>query len=64
MKTRLMAVTPAGQGPPTGQDCARLKALKAEGKVQGLPRECSGPTASPAARKGAAAAAVAKQGGN
>ena len=60
MKTRLMAVTPAGQAPPTGQDCARLKALKAEGKVQGLPRECSGP----AAKKGAAAAAVAKQGGN
>ena len=60
MKTRLMAVTPAGQAPPTGQDCARLKALKVEGKVQGLPRECAGP----AAKKGAAAAAVAKQGGN
>ena len=60
MKTRLMAVTSAGQAPPTGQDCARRKALKAEGKVQGLPRECAGP----AAKKGAAAAAVAKQGGN
>jgi hypothetical protein len=37
MKTRLMTVTPQGQGPPTSQDCARLKALKAEGKVQELP---------------------------
>jgi hypothetical protein len=60
MKTRLMAVAPAGQGPPTSQDCARLKALKAEGKVQHVPREC----ASPSAQKGAAAAAVAKQGSN
>jgi hypothetical protein len=60
MKTRLMTVAPAGQGPPTGEDCARLKALKAEGKVQHVPREC----ASPSARKGAAAAAVAKQGSN
>jgi hypothetical protein len=64
MKTRLMAATPAGQGPPTGQDCVRLKALKAEGKVQDLPRECAGTTANPAAKKGAAAATVAKQGGN
>jgi hypothetical protein len=60
MKTRLMAVAPAGQGPPSRQDCARLAALKAEGKVQELPREC----ARPAARKGAPAAAVAKPGGN
>ena len=41
MKTRLMTVTPQGQGPPTSQDCARLKALKAEGKVQELPPECA-----------------------
>jgi hypothetical protein len=60
MKTRLMTVTPAGQGPPTGQECARLRTLKAEGKVQELPRECSGP----AAKKASGAAAVAKQGGN
>jgi hypothetical protein len=64
MKTRLMSVSAAGKGPPSSQDCARLKVLKAEGKVQELPRECSGPTANPAAKKGAAAAAVAKQGSN
>jgi hypothetical protein len=58
MKARLMTVTPQGQGPPTSQDCARLKALKAEGKVQELPPEC----ARPGAKR--AAAAVAKQGGN
>ena len=58
MKTRLMTVTPQGQGPPTSQDCARLKTLKAEGKVQELPPEC----ARPAAKR--AAAAVAKPGGN
>ena len=58
MRTRLMTVTPQGQGPPTSQDCARLKTLKAEGKVQELPPEC--------ARAGPkrAAAAVAKPGGN
>jgi hypothetical protein len=58
MKTRLMTVTPQGQGPPTSQDCARLKALKAEGKVQELPPECAG------TRAKRAAAAVAKQDGN
>ena len=45
MKTRLMTVTPPGQGPPTSQECARLKALKAEGKVQELPPECARPAA-------------------
>jgi hypothetical protein len=55
-----MTLTPAGQGPPTGQDCARLRALKAEGKVQELPRECAGPVA----KKASGAAAVAKQDGN
>ena len=55
MKTRLMTVT--GRGPPTSQDCARLKALKAEGKVQELPPECAGTRAK-------RAAAVAKQSGN
>jgi hypothetical protein len=60
MRTRLMMVTPAGQGPPTRQDCVRLRALKAEGKVQELPRECLGP----AAKKAGGDAAVAKQGGN
>ena len=35
MKTRLMTVTPAGQGPPTGQDCARLKALQGRGQGAG-----------------------------
>ena len=59
MKTRLMTVTPLEQAPPTSQDCARLKALKAEGKVQQLPPECAGPAATKRAP-----AAVAKQGGN
>jgi hypothetical protein len=58
MKTRLMTVTPQGQGPPTSHDCARLKTLKAEGKVQELPTECAKPTAK------RTPAAVAKQGGN
>lgn len=60
MKTRLMAVASTLPGPPSSQECARLKKLKAEGKVQELPRECSGPTP----KKAAPAAAVAKQGGN
>jgi hypothetical protein len=59
MTTRLMTVTPTEQGPPTSQDCARLKALRAEGKVQQLPSEC----AEPASAK-RAPAAVAKQSGN
>jgi len=59
MTTRLMTVTSSDDGPPTSQDCARLKALKADGKVQQLPPEC----AAPAAAK-RAPAAVAKQGGN
>jgi hypothetical protein len=41
MKTRLMTVTPNEQGPPTAQDCAKLKALQAEGKVAQLPPECA-----------------------
>jgi hypothetical protein len=40
MKTRLMTVMPQGRGPPGDRDCARLAALKAEGKVQELPPEC------------------------
>ncbi len=60
MKTRLMTVASTLPGPPSSQECARLKKLKAEGKVQELPRECSGPTP----KKAAPAAAVAKQGGN
>jgi hypothetical protein len=62
MKTRLMTVASTLPGPPTSQECAKLKALKAEGKVQELPRECAGPASKKGAR--APAAAVAKQGGN
>jgi hypothetical protein len=58
MKTRLMTLPPA-PGPPTSQDCARLKALEAEGKVQKLPPECA-----PAARAKRTPAAVAKSAGN
>jgi hypothetical protein len=59
MKTRLMTVTPRGQPPPTSQDCARLKALKAEGKVQELPQECTRP-----ATTRRTTGTVAKSGGN
>ena len=59
MKTRLMTVTPPGGGPPSGQECARLKVLKAEGKVAQLPPECA--LAATAKR---APAAVAKSRGN
>jgi hypothetical protein len=58
MKTRLMQVGAKEKGPATAQDCARLKSLMAEGKVQTLPAEC----AAPAAAK-RASTAVAKQAG-
>lgn len=44
MKTRLMTVTAQGPGEPGPQECARLKTLQAEGKVQQLPAACQGPT--------------------
>ena len=40
MVTRLMTVSPTGPGEPTSSDCARLRALKAEGKVQAVPISC------------------------
>lgn len=40
MVTRLMAVTPPAEE-ATSHDCARLAALKAEGKVQALPAACA-----------------------
>jgi hypothetical protein len=46
MITRLMKVAPLGPAEPSGQDCARLKALQAEGKVQKLPAACLRPKAS------------------
>lgn len=39
MITRLMIVTAPASEPGEG-DCARLKALQAEGKIQGLPASC------------------------
>lgn len=59
MTTRLMTVIPPGPGAPGAEDCARLKALKAEGKVQQLPPECARP-----ATVRRAPAAVAKSSGN
>ena len=59
MTTRLMTVTDREPGEPGPQECARLKALQAEGKVQQLPPACSPPAT--AARKGGA---VAKSGGS
>jgi hypothetical protein len=41
MTTRLMTATPVGPAPPTPDDCQRLKALLADGKVQQLPPQCS-----------------------
>ncbi len=58
MKTRLMLVDAREQGPLSSRDCARLKSLKTEGKVQALPPECAGPAAAKPTP-----AAVAKQGG-
>jgi hypothetical protein len=60
MTTRLMTVTDREPGEPGPQECARLKALQAEGKVQQLPPACSPPPAT-AVRKGGA---VAKSGGS
>jgi hypothetical protein len=40
MTTRLMTVTDLGPHAPTSDECGRLKALKAEGKVQSLPPTC------------------------
>ena len=45
MRTRLMTVTPRGTGPDE-DDCAALRRLQADGKVQGLPAACT--TAEPA----------------
>jgi hypothetical protein len=56
MTTRLMKAMPSEPGP---QECARLKALLAEGKVQQLPPACQPPAT--AARK---PSAVAKPGGS
>ena len=60
MTTRLMTVTDREPGEPGPHECARLKALQAEGKVQQLPPACSPPPAT-AVRKGGA---VAKSGGS
>lgn len=59
MTTRLMTVMPLEPGEPGPPECARLKALLAEGKVQQLPAACQPPAT--AARKGGA---VAKSGGS
>jgi hypothetical protein len=55
MTTRLMAVTPRGTSDPGAQDCVRLKALVAEGKVQQLPPACQ-PAPAAAKRKTGAVA--------
>ena len=56
MTTRLMKAAPPDAGEPGPQECARLKVLLAQGKVQQLPPACQ-----PPARKGGA---VAKSGGS
>lgn len=57
MKTRLMTVTPKGNGGPSDGDCARLKALQAEGKVQTLPATCTPPPQPSVPRQSKAASA-------
>jgi hypothetical protein len=59
MTTRLMTVMPLEPGEPGPPECARLKALLAEGKVQQLPPACL-PPATTARKSGA----VAKSGGS
>jgi hypothetical protein len=41
MTTRLMTVMQRGPAPPDAEDCARLAALKAEGKIANLPPVCA-----------------------
>jgi hypothetical protein len=41
MKTRLMKIELGDDGPPGAEDCAKLRQLKAEGKVQTLPKACA-----------------------
>jgi hypothetical protein len=62
MTTRLMQVTPVN-GEPTREDCARLAALKAQGKVQQLPPACLKPAQTPPPGQ-RVPAAVAKTGGS
>ena len=57
MTTRLMTITARESAPPGAAECARLKALQAEGKVARLPPECP---ATPSRKR----AAVAKSGGS
>ena len=45
MKTRLMSPTERGNTDPSDGDCARLAALKADGKIQNLPAGCALATA-------------------
>jgi hypothetical protein len=58
MTTRLMTVTARQKGAASSPECARLKTLKAEGKVQDLPPECAAPGSAKRAP-----AAVAKRNG-
>ena len=52
MTTRLMKVTPRGPHEPDDDECATIKALQAEGKVQTVPASCTSapqtPTKAPA----------------
>jgi hypothetical protein len=59
MTTRLMTVTPRGATEPGAQECAKLKELQGQGKVQRLPAACLRP-----AGPGRKAGAVAKSSGS
>lgn len=40
LTTRLMTITPRGPRPPGEEDCGRILALKAEGKIANVPASC------------------------
>ncbi len=52
MTTRLMSVAPPPSDEPDADDCARLQALRAEGKVQQLPAPCQKAPPRPGAARG------------
>jgi hypothetical protein len=57
MRTRLMVVSPRGPGAPGDDECRRLSALKADGKIASVPATCPA-TSTQAAAPGPARGAI------